>query len=69
MDLDPDNIRFNLPKIEIKVPNTDENITKKYYKIYCSFAVYLEKFKADDTDAYIALMKVCLWIRICYSTV
>ncbi len=35
-------------------------ITKKYFEIYLSMFSYLESYKADDVDAYIALMKVLI---------
>ncbi|ODM89343.1 Proteasome activator complex subunit 4 [Orchesella cincta] len=56
-DLTPDTIKFGLPEIEIKVPNSNEEMSYKYYQIYLAAAKYLETFKADDTDAFIALMK------------
>lgn len=57
VDLTPDQINFGIPPIKITAPGTNENITLKYYKLYCSFQSYLEKYKSDDTDAFIALMK------------
>lgn len=57
VDLTPDPSVFGIPTVEITDPSTGESITLKYFKLYCNFQKYLEKFKADDTDAFIALMK------------
>jgi len=56
-DLQPDNMKFGMPKRDVFVPGTDKLITRKYYEIYCEVFEYLQKYKADDTDAYLALMK------------
>jgi hypothetical protein len=57
-DLSPDRYEFGIPKPDIFVPGTDKLITKRYFEIYCEVFDYLQKFKADDTDAFLALMKV-----------
>jgi len=49
---------FNLPNVEVTVPGTGQNIKQKYFEIFCGIKIYLDKFKDDDTEAYIQLIKV-----------
>jgi len=58
VDLSPDRYDFGVPKVDIVVPGTNKLITKRYFEIYCEVFDYLQNYKADDTDAFIALMKV-----------
>ena len=52
------NYEFGIPKIDIVDPKTGENMKRKYFDLYCGIKTYLDKFKDDDTDAYVALIKV-----------
>lgn len=64
VDLSPDRYDFAVPKADIFVPGTDKLITKRYFEIYCQVFDYLQKYKADDTDAFIALMRVTLFFQV-----
>lgn len=57
-DLSPDKYEFGFKKPDIFVPGTDMLISKKCYEMYTSVFDYLQAYKGDDVDAYIALMRV-----------
>ncbi|XP_035710341.1 proteasome activator complex subunit 4A isoform X3 [Folsomia candida] len=56
-DLSPDKYEFGFKKPDIFVPGTDMLISKKCYEMYTSVFDYLQAYKGDDVDAYIALMR------------
>lgn len=58
-DLTPDRYDFGIKKRDIFVPGSKILISQKYFEIYTAVFTYLQSYKADDVDAYIALMKVC----------
>jgi len=57
MDLDSDEFNFGQPKFIILDPKDDGNIKYKYFQMYSNITVYLDSWKSDDTDAYIALVQ------------
>ena len=65
VDFSMDPYTFGLPKFEIVIPGTGENVKYKYFQLLLQIQSYLEKFKADDTDAFVAVIRVsCCYFNV-----
>ncbi|CAG7668831.1 unnamed protein product, partial [Allacma fusca] len=57
VDFSSDPYTFGLPTFDITIPGTGENVKRKYFDMLTQVQEYLEKFKPDDTDAFVAVIR------------